>query len=64
MTDIEKRAHDIAIAILPKMLEEEKLPFYASLDGVHPYFNAGDIIDVYCKIYEDLLTELRGQGEL
>lgn len=61
MNDLEKRAHDIAVRILPKMIEEEKLTYYASLDGKTPFFNAMDIIDLYQMIYEDLLIEFRNQ---
>ena len=61
MTDLEKRAHDIAVAILPRMIEEDRLDYYALIDGRNLGFNAGDIIDEYRTIYEELLTELRGQ---
>lgn len=61
MIDLEKRAHDIAVRILPRMIEEEKLDYIASdmYGGIS--FNSEDIIDLYCKIYEDLLAELRDQ---
>ena len=45
MTDLEKRAHDIAVAILPRMIEEDRLDYYALIDGRNLGFNAGDIID-------------------
>ena len=61
MTDLEKRAHDISVAILPRMIEEDRLDYYALIDGRNLGFNAGDIIDEYRTIYEELLTELRGQ---
>lgn len=63
MTDLEKRAHDIAVRILPRMMKEEKLSYLASYDGINPYFNAEDIIDLYCSVYEDLLRGLQDAGK-
>jgi len=58
MTDLEKCAHDITVRILPQMMEEEKLSYLASYDGINPFFNSEDIIDLYCNVYEALLKGL------
>lgn len=61
MNDIEQRAHDITISILPKMMEQEKLSYIAGDKYGNSFFNSGDIIDLYRKIYRVLLTELQDQ---
>ena len=61
MNDLEKRAHDIAVRILPRMIEEERLDYIASDMHGDISFNSADIIDLYRRIYEDLLAELRDQ---
>ena len=58
MDNAEKRAHDIAIRILPQMLEKRLIDYEAYDQHDNKIFNAGDIADVYKEIYEDLLTEI------
>lgn len=59
MTDLEKRAHDIAVRILHQMIEENQISYYVSNDGRHEFFNAADIVDEYQMVYEDILNELQ-----
>ncbi|GEM_PF-5306782 len=61
MTDLEKRAHDIAVRILPQMIEENQISYYTSNNDRHEVFNAADIVDEYQMIYEDILNELENQ---
>ena len=64
MTDLEKRAHDIAVRILPRMIEEYEVPYMDfSRDGKRR-FNGFDIADIYQELYESLLTELEEDGRL
>ena len=62
MTDIEKRAHDIAVAILPRMIEEDKLPYIVPSGKSGNKFNAYDVADLYEELYEALLKELEEYG--
>ena len=61
MNDLEKRAHDIAVQILPKIIEDAEPAYYSTLDGELPFFNAIDVVNLYKTIYEDLLIEFRNQ---
>lgn len=55
MTDIEKRAHDITVSILPKMMEEDGMPcFVPSKNRNDETFNTAEISDLYCSVYEAL----------
>lgn len=55
---LEQRAHDIAIAVLPQMIEAEKLDYIVTDTTGEEVFNRFDITDLYQMIYEDLLREL------
>lgn len=66
MTDIEKRAHDIAVWILPYTLKEFDPEFtFLTLneDGVSHDFNPYDVVDEYASLYEALLKDLRECGK-
>ncbi len=65
MTDIEKRAHDITVSILPKMMEEDGMPcFVPSKNRNDETFNTAEISDLYCSVYEALLKDLEEYGLL
>ena len=63
MTDLEKRAHDIAVSILPRMMEEDKMPCFVPTGPKSETFNATEIADLYEALYEALLKELQEYGE-
>lgn len=62
MTDIEKRAHDITVALLPKLMEIDEMKFYGKHNQTDELFNSFDIIDLYDTVYEALLKDLRDRG--
>lgn len=62
MTDLEKRAHDIAVSILPKMMEVDGLPYIAPDRTGRDRFNSFDVADLYEELYSTLLKELEEYG--
>lgn len=63
MTDIEKRAHDIAVSILPSVIEVDKIQFFVPTETHSEKFNSYDITELYCTVYEALLQDLQEYGE-
>lgn len=59
MTDIEKRAHDIAVRILPYTLKEHD-PNFTYLEGNRAC--SSDIVEEYTLLYEALLKDLEEYG--
>ena len=59
MTDLEKRAHDIAVSILPSVIEADKIAYFISTGPRSKSFNSGDITELYCTVYEDILRDLQ-----
>ncbi len=55
MNDIEKRAHDIAVRILPYTLKEHD-PNFTYLEGNQSC--SSDIVEEYFLLYEALLKDL------
>jgi len=55
----EKRAHDIAIALLPDMLKEEGIPLFISNFPGTKEVNTSKIMKYYNYIYEGVLPHLR-----
>lgn len=67
MNDTERRAHDIAVRILPYTLKEYDPDFsYLTSDGKQPgyYLRSSDIVEEYTLLYEALLKDLEEYGEL
>lgn len=60
MTDIEKRAHDIAVRILPYTLKEHN-PNFTYLVGDRGC--SSDIVEEYALLYEALLADLGEYGD-
>lgn len=61
MKDIEKRAHDIAIRILPYTLMEHN-PYFTFLEGERAC--SSEIVEEYVLLYEGLLKDLEEYGDL
>lgn len=59
MTDIEKRAHDIAISILPSVIKADKIEYFISTGPQSEEFNSDGITELYCTVYEDILKDLQ-----
>lgn len=59
MTEIEKRAHDIAVSILPHIIAEEEIPYFEATGPHSKKLNSFDITDLYCTVYEDILKDLQ-----
>lgn len=57
MTDKEQRAHDIAIAVLPKALKKNKIKTYTFENGVGTFHDV-EITEEYWTIYEAILKQL------
>lgn len=58
MTDNEKRAHDIALALLSKGMSETNTDVYCYDSNDNGYVNAICIVDTYREIYDSILEEL------
>lgn len=66
MTDVEQRAHDIAVRILPYTLKEFDPGFsYLTCDGEQKeyHFRSSDVVEEYRLLYEALLKDLREYDE-
>lgn len=59
MTDIEKRAHDIAVSVLPHIIAEEETSYFEPTGPRSKKFNSYDITELYCTVYEDILKDLQ-----
>lgn len=55
----EKRAHDIAIALLPDMLKEDGISLFVSNFPGTKEVNSGKIMEYYNYVYEGVLPHLR-----
>lgn len=64
MTDREKRAHDLAVSLLPHIIKENNQTYYSFDENGNGTFNAPEITDEYWSVYEALLRQLPDQGEL
>lgn len=67
MTDIEKRAHDIAMRILPYTLKEYEPDFaFLTFDERQRDYKlrSFEIVEEYTLLYEALLKDLEECGEL
>ena len=67
MSDLEKRAHDIAVRILPYTLKEFTPDFtYLSSDEVSQglALRSGEIVEEYVLLYEALLKDLEEYSDL
>jgi len=58
MTDNEKRAHDIAISLLPRSLNETSSEIFIFDNNGNGKVNAVAIIDSYMELYLEALNEL------
>ena len=56
MNDTNKCIHDIAIAILPKALNEDDVPIYISEEG-NVQVNSSTIVNTYVRLCEALSHE-------
>lgn len=56
MNDTNKCIHDIAIAILPKALNEADIPIYVSEEG-NVQVNSSTIVNTYVRLCEALSHE-------
>ena len=59
MTDLEKCAHDIAISILPSVIQADEIEYFVSSGPNSEEFNSEDITELYCTVYEALLKDLQ-----
>lgn len=57
MTDNEKRAHEIALALLPKVIEECQYNYYDFDSKGVGHFN-NDIVMEYSDLYNNFLNHL------
>lgn len=64
MTDREKRAHDLAVSLLPHIIKENNWSYYSFDENENGTFNAPEITEEYWSVYEALLKQLPDQGEL
>lgn len=63
MDDLEKRAHDITVSILPHVIAEgEYFRYYECQKNGNLSFNHFDVAEEYVHIYEGLLKELQEYG--
>lgn len=62
MTNNEKRAHDIAIALLPKGMSETNTNVYCYDSDDNGYVDAMSIVDTYREIYDSVLEELSSRA--
>ena len=63
MIDLEKRAHDIVVSILPELLRADKIQYFIADGANGEKFNSDDITETYCTAYEGVLKALREYGE-
>lgn len=66
MNDTEKRAHDIAVRILPYTLKEFDPDFTYLVSDAHRQnytFRSSDVVEEYVLLYEALLRDLEEYGE-
>ena len=67
MTDNEKRAHDIAVRILPYTLKEFEPDFtFLTFDEARKAHNlrSSEIVEEYILLYEALLKDLEEYGDI
>ena len=65
MNDLEKRAHDIAVRLLPYTLKEFDPNFtYLIHDEIRKVqdFRSRDVVEEYILLYEELLRDLEEYG--
>ncbi len=64
MNDLEKRAHDIAVSILPHILNEEQEFIYYTYHRSGSYtFYSSDVFEEYITIYDEILKYLQKHYE-
>lgn len=63
MNDIQKRAHDIACAILPKFMEQDKVKILVPDGPNSEKLEFSQLVDVYSDLYEGILTALEYTGD-
>lgn len=63
MIDLEKRAHDIVVSILPELLLADGVQYFISDGKNGEKFNSADVTETYCTAYEAVLKELQEYGE-
>lgn len=61
MTDNEKRAHDIAVSLLPKSLELTNLDLFHWDKNDEGHIDSVFIIDAYMELYVSILNELKSR---
>ena len=59
MDNIDKCIHDIAIALLPKALEECNTPIYVFNEKGDGRVNSSEILDTYVELCESLENEFK-----
>lgn len=60
MTDFEKRAHDIAVAILPDMIKEDRrFQKWNYFEDNGDKFNCPNVMGLYYSAYEALVNDLQ-----
>lgn len=58
MTDIEKRAHDIACALLSKTMEDDEATIFIPDGPRSKKYDFYSIVEIYSELYEGVLAEL------
>lgn len=61
MTDNEKRAHDIAVSLLPKSLESTSSELYDFDSKGNGELNSSEILDAYYELYYSILKEINSR---
>ena len=61
MIDNEKRAHDIASALLSKSLEHTSSELFIFDELGYGKINSHEIVDAYLELYTDILNELNSR---
>ncbi len=62
MTDNEKRAHDIAIALLPQAMTESDAKIYYADSNNDCSIESMCITDIYHELYDSVLAELSSRS--
>ena len=58
MTDNEKRAHDIAVRLLPESLKYTNSQLFLYDKAGNAEVNSMEIVDAYLELYSDILKEI------
>lgn len=59
MKELKDRAHEIALAVLPKVIEENKVQCIGESMNHTTVYNTAEITNLYLDLYEGILQDLQ-----